>query len=247
LVILDEIAWDTQAKNAVKAGRYASALLGGLGASFRLPEGLRIEAESMININVAACATNGGLVWLNSNGRIESTARFTTTGYYTFEMVAGGMAAQGVMPQVALAIDGVNRTNLFLRTTNQASYTLTLYVTAGTHKVGLAFLNDFYAPPEDRNAAFDRVTVSPQRPPRIVNLNADLSRQVATVQWEASPGKSYEVQLAENLPPPVWQALALASSVGTIASWQDTGAFSGAPPFSPAAPRRFYRIRQVSP
>ena len=32
-----------------------------------------------------------------------------------------------------------------------------------------------------------------------------------------------------------------------IASWRDTGGLSNAPPLTVAAPRRFYRIRQIGP
>jgi len=33
----------------------------------------------------------------------------------------------------------------------------------------------------------------------------------------------------------------------SISSWKDDGVLSATPPFSPSAPQRFYRIRQVSP
>ena len=247
LVILDEIAWETETQNAAKAGRYAGSLLTALGASLRLAAGLTLEAEAMRNVNVGAYSAYGGLAHLNSGGRIESTVSVTTAGTYLFEVLAGGTAAQGVLPQVALTVDGVNRTNWFLTTTSTIAYQFRISLTPGTHNLGLAFLNDYYAPPEDRNAWFDRVTIAPEVPPRIAGFYTDLPRHIATVQWEAIPGKSYEVQLSPSLQPPAWQILGTVAPLGNIAAWQDTGALSGAPPFSPSAPRRYYRVRQATP
>ena len=247
LILLDEIAWDTEAQNTTKANRYASALFTGLGAAFRPPTGLAISAETMSNINVAAYHVSGGIAYLNSNGRIETAVNITTAGNYTFEIVAGGTPAQGVLPQIGIVVDGVVRTNFFLTTTNLATYTVVLSLAGGTHAIGLAFLNDYYAPPEDRNAVFEQFTLAPQTTFRITNFNTDASRQTATLWWETVPGKSYEVLVASNLPPAAWQAVTTLSNAGSVASWQDTGTLSGPPPLSPSAPRRFYRVRQTGP
>jgi hypothetical protein len=161
VILLDEIAWDTEAGNATKAERFASTLLTGLGAAAQLPLSLGIEAETMTNVNVAAYQVSGGIANLYSNGRIETAVNFTTTGDYSFEVVAGGTPVLGVLPLIGIVIDGVTRTNFFLTSTAMTHYTVTLSIIAGTHAVGLAFLNDAYAPPEDRNAAFDRLIIAP--------------------------------------------------------------------------------------
>jgi len=246
LVILDEIAWDAETRNATKANRFVAGLLTGLGASLHLPQGLRIEAETMTNVNVNAYSSYGGVAWLNSSGRIESPVRFTASGTYTFELIAGGTAAQGILPQVALVVDGVNRTNFFLASTNMNRYLLSLPISVGTHRIGLGFLNDYYAPPEDRNAGFDRLTITPPLPPRIVRLYPDYDRRRATLQWEAVPGKAYEIQVTPELWPSNWLAVTNFISIGNISSWEDTGELTGTPPFSSGSPRRFYRIQQTS-
>jgi hypothetical protein len=247
LVILNEIAWDAETNNRVKASRHISYLLTGLGASMLVTPGLSVPSPGMRNVNVAAYSVSGDTAYLNSGGRIESTIRFTSTGSYTFDIIAGGTPAQGILPQIALVVDGVNRTNFFLSTTAMQRYSVALNISAGLHNIGLAFLNDFYAPPEDRNAAFGTLTINPPSPPRIAALNADPVRQSATVLWEASPGKSYEVQTAANLSPPSWQPTLTNVSAGTISSWQDTGGVTRPPPMSAAAPERYYRVRQNSP
>jgi hypothetical protein len=248
LAILDEISWENETQNATKSRRYASSLLTGLGAAFHSPLSVTIEAESMTNINVNAYNISGGIAQLNSNGRIETAVNFTTAGTYTFELVAGGTAAQGVMPQIGIFIDGVSRTNFFLTSTAMTHYTITLALTAGTHAVGLAFLNDVYAPPEDRNAAFDQMIISPAQELCITGFNVDSTQHTATLQWEGVAGRSYEVQFVPILSAAAaWQAVATVTNSAGMMSWQDTGSATGTPPLSSGAPQRFYRLHQVGP
>jgi hypothetical protein len=246
VVILDEIGWETEAKNAAKAGRYACRLLTGLGGACQLPNSLTIEAETMTNVNVSAYNVSGGIAWLNSNGRIETPVRITTAGNYTFEVFAGGTTAQRVYPQVAITVNSVNRATWFLTSTNMTRYAFTIYLGVGTYNLGLAFLNDAWVPPEDRNAAFDRLTLTPESAFRIVNWSADSLSQTFALQWECVPFKPYEVQICTNPAGGPWQAATNFTVSGNIESWTDTG-FAGAPPLSPAAPQRFYRVRQSGP
>jgi hypothetical protein len=243
VVILDEIGWETETKNSAKAGRYACRLLTGLGGACQLPNSLTIEAETMTNVNVSAYYVSGGIAWLNSNGRIESTVRISTAGNYTFEVIAGGTTALGVFPQVAITVNGVNRTNWFLTTTAMTRYAFSLYLGVGTYNLGLAFLNDANPVPEDRNAAFDRLTLTPETAFRIANWNADPVLHTFAVQWECLPFKPYEVQVSTNLAGAPWQVATNFTVPGNVGSWTDNG-FAGVPPLSPAAPQRFYRIRQ---
>jgi hypothetical protein len=243
-IVLDEVQWETETRNSVKAARHASALLTGMGAQMRLPWSLRTEAEDMRNVNVNAYTAGGGLARLNSGGRIETTNYFTTAGWYTFEIVAGGTAAAGVLPQIGITIDGVTRTNFFCATTNLTSYTVTIQVTAGVHLVGLAFLNDFYAPPEDRNAHLDRMSITPEGALRLTVLEADAAEKRLTLQWPARVGRNYEVQVAPNLASESWQGAATISNTGTSASWTDSGQLGG-PPLTAANSNRFYRLRQL--
>ena len=245
-IILDEIAWESESQNATKAGRFASTLLTGLGAAMRLPPAVRIPAVTMRNVNVDAYSVVGDVAWLNSNGRIEATVLFTTPGTYAFEVVAGGTIAQGVLPRISLLIDGSARTNFYVTATAMTSYKISVPVTAGTHAVGLGFLNDLYAPPQDRNAAFGSVTITLPPPPRIAALYTDPELQAATAQCETTPGGSYEMQTASHLPFD-WHPVQTFTSSGNIASWRDTGEFSGSPPLTLATPQRFYRLRQTGP
>jgi hypothetical protein len=249
LIVLDEINWDIETQNLTKANRFASTLLTGLGAEMPLRSTIGIEAEGMTNINVNAYTVSGGLAHLNSNGRIQTAVNVTSAGSYQFELWVGGTAAQGVLPQVGIVIDGVMRTNFFLSTTNVIRYSMTLDLSAGTHAIGLAFLNDFYAAPEDRNAFFDRIEISAGSTLRITQLSVDRFQQSATVQWESLPGSACDVEFATNLFQAVWTTAATVTNDSSVAAWQDTGNGNGSrpPPLSSAAPQRFYRIRQIAP
>jgi len=246
LVILDEIEWDSETQNAVQAGRYISKLLTDLGASFQSAAGATIVAGSMTNVNVSSYSSAGGIAYLNSNGRIETTVNITASGNYVFVIGAGGTAAAGILPQIGVTVDGSTRTNFFLATTNLTFYTVVLSLTAGTHALGLAFLNDYYAPPQDRNAFFSQFTIMPAPVLRITSLNTDATQGTASFQWESTPGTGYEVQFTGLLSPMIWQSLITITSSASITGWTDDGTLSGIPPLSPAASQRFYRIRQVS-
>jgi hypothetical protein len=111
----------------------------------------------------------------------------------------------------------------------------------------LAFLNDYYAPPEDRNAFFSQLVITPVATLQILGLSTDFGQQTATLQWGTTPGTAYEVQFTPTLLPVNWQPVITTTGNASIASWEDTGALSGTPPLSPAAPQRYYRVRQLNP
>ena len=247
LVVLDEITWESETQNATKAARYACTLLTGLGAAMTLPANLTIPATTMSNVNVDAYYVAGNVVWVNSNGRIQTPVRFTASGYYTFQVTAGGTPAVGVLPQVGVVVDGVTQASFFLTTTNLALYTVTLPIPAGTHQIGLAFLNDYYANGQDRNAAFSLLTIIPESAPRITALETDAPHQAAILQWECTAGKRYEVQMLSDFSSASWRGVTNFIAPDNVASWRDTGDVTNAPPLSPSVPCRFYRVRQVGP
>jgi len=43
--------------------------------------------------------------------------------------------------------------------TGWAAYAIQASITAGTHEVAIAFINDYYDPPDDRNLYVDKVTI----------------------------------------------------------------------------------------
>jgi hypothetical protein len=119
-------------------------------------------------------------------------------------------------------------------------YVVTFSLVAGTHRVGLAFLNDLYAAPDDRNAAFDSLTISPPVPPRLADIFVPPDQSAILLQWETAPGASYEVQTTATIDPAHWQPAQTVTSLGNTASWADLLGLAAPPP-------RFYRLKQIDP
>jgi endo-1,4-beta-xylanase len=106
----------------------------------------------------AGAAGNGGWT-LNENGTILSALDFPKAGTYTFILVAGGRAAQGVWPEARVLFDSRTVLKTAVSSTNWGTYTFSQSVTTGRHAVSIGFLNDFYEPPEDRNLTLLSLTV----------------------------------------------------------------------------------------
>jgi hypothetical protein len=238
-ILLDEICWENEGINAVKAGRLASSLLGAMGASFRQPSGLRIGAPDMKPVGLNAGATNGNTVWLYSSGRLETTVRFAGAGQYYFEIEAFGTPASGVYPKVELRIDGVVKGSFFASSKTATAYTLKTQISAGNRIVALAFVNDLYAAPEDRNLALNGLIVYQDPPVRIAALNIKPSPVAAKIIWESVAGKTYDVEWTDDLGMASWQTAGTATSSGSAASWDEGQSILSDPHFR----QRFYRIK----
>jgi hypothetical protein len=211
------------------------------------PPALTLEAERMTPVGVAAGATNAGVVWLYSSGRLQTPVGFTDTATYRFEITGEGTPAQGVFPKVELRIDGVARGTIEVASSNLVTFTLTTNVTAGTHTVALAFINDLYLPPEDRNLGLDRLVIRPEPRPEILDLHFSPDHTRATLAWSASPGRSYDVEERAGFDAGPWSNLGRTNAVGTVATWIDDGTAAGSPPGSLNRPQGCYRVRLQVP
>lgn len=240
-VVFDEIAWENAGLNSARAGRYLCSSLTDLGALQRLPGALHLEAESMAPVGVAAGATNNGIVWLYSSGRLQSSVRFTDTGTYYFDLAGYGTPAQGVYPRAELRIDGVARGSVELAAAQPQTFSLSTAVSAGVHTVAVAFINDLYVPPEDRNLALDYLEIRPPARPEILDLRVLPTSGGVQLVWLAQLGRTYDVQYSPSMESP-WQTIATLTADATAVSWIDDGSVVGQPPASAQRPASFYRI-----
>ena len=246
-LFLDEVNWEAPGQHSTKAERLLSNLLTERGARLHLPARLALEAEEMTPVGNPASATNHGVVWLYSEGRLQRSVRFNDPGAYQFEITGQGTPALGVFPLVELRIDGSARGRTNINTASLATYTLSANVPAGTHTVALAFVNDFYAPPDDRNLGLDRLVIRPEPRPEILSAHVATNSTRFDLAWTASPGRSYAVESRADLTTGVWTALGTNAAVGTVTTWSDDGLMAGAPPFSVTRPQSYYRIRTRLP
>ena len=114
-----------------------------------------LEAESM-SIKTTGQSIYGG--WnLYANGYIAENINFDQNGIYLFQITAGGTTVNSIYPLMELRVDGVPVDRISLSDTNWKNYTLSAKISTGVHQIAIAFTNDEYNPPEDRNLYLDKM------------------------------------------------------------------------------------------
>ncbi len=158
-VVIDNIAWDVEERNATKASRFICGLLTGLGARFRAQSGVTVEAEDMEpEEGMPHFAKRGGIAHFGSNGYVETEIEVARAGRYRIEVIAGGTQAEGIYPAAEIALDDTVLGQVQTTSAGPNSYFLEAELPAGVHNLRLRFTNDFYRPPDgDRNLALDKV------------------------------------------------------------------------------------------
>lgn len=159
-VLLDQVCWDEGASTE-KALRYLSNLLTNLGCDFETTAGsLQIPGAQMTPAKAAKFSPNkDGSMRMGSNGMVLCTVRFSQSRKYRFTIRASGTEAAGQFPNIALSLDGRLVGNVSLHRSDWQLLHLEAEVLAGEHQVGLAFTNDLYDPPADRNLVLGELQI----------------------------------------------------------------------------------------
>ena len=117
---------------------------------------VEIEAEDM-SIQTTGAPTSGG--WnIYANGYIADNLDFAAGGTVSFEVIARGSYA-GELADNGSSDRPDSSGNGYGVLLSWATYTVQASITAGTHEVAIAFINDFYNQPDDRNLYVDKVTL----------------------------------------------------------------------------------------
>ena len=155
-LVLDGVRWDNNLQNQVKAGRYASTLLAGLGASF-VPPGPSpswVEAPYFELVGESPYFENtGGELAFATNGTARATFLCVKSGTYDLLLRGRSTAVQGKYGIAQVYVDGRDAGEVEVNSGGTATFALGRMVdlSEGEHMVSVAFINDYYAPPEDRN------------------------------------------------------------------------------------------------
>lgn len=158
LVVIDQLRWDTEERNARKAARYASTLLAALGGDFADRPSWAIECETMTpQPTMPHFHVRGTHVTLACSGWVKTPIEVAAAGRYTMELVAGGSVAQGVYPHIEVRIDGRKAAEVQLTSGGLRPYPVVIELPAGKHELALAFTNDLNVGGEDRNLTLDKV------------------------------------------------------------------------------------------
>ena len=115
------------------------------------------QAETMFH-STGGSTPGGWNIW--DNGYISTNHDFTA-GTAQITVSARGQSALGVLPNMRLSVGGTVVANQsVLATPGYQPYVFTVPVTAGSKEVRVAFTNDFYSPPQDRNLFVDSVNIT---------------------------------------------------------------------------------------
>ncbi len=140
----------------VKSGRIVSVLLTNLGISVRTPQAV-IQAETMPIQEVDLGGREGNVYAFYTEGYLGAPVNFAENSIYTFRIYAWADMAKGEGAILEFLIDRKFKARVEVR--NPGVYEVAFFVEKGTHEVGIAFTNDYYKPPEDRNLYVDKIEI----------------------------------------------------------------------------------------
>jgi hypothetical protein len=160
LLVLNAIRWDEPpAGNGIKARRFISSLLNGLGAT-SIPHAkvTILKAEMLRPVKEYPLLQRGeGYIALATNATLESDIEVAKEGTYRITILARGTALGGIYPIVTLEIDKKEVGRLECKGEEWSPHSLIVRLPAGKHNFRLSFINDEWKPPEDRNLWISRV------------------------------------------------------------------------------------------
>lgn len=158
-LVLNTIRWDDAGANDLKARRFMSSLLAELGASFHTQRTASIvEAEALTpNTGIAHFSREDDHVRMGSSGFIEGPVRVVRPGRYRIGLWAWGSSAEGTYPIVVVTLDGKELGRVECASAEWGEHAITAELNEGEAVLRLAFINDYYEPPEDRNLWLDRI------------------------------------------------------------------------------------------
>jgi hypothetical protein len=160
-LLLNAIRWDEPGDNALRADRFASALMGSLGARFRAqPPVAVLEAEALQpNPGIAAFVRTQDYVLFGANGYIEQSVRVAQQGRYRFVLWSKGTAVAGVYPVVSVQLNERELGRIECVGESWSPHELLTDLPTGPAVLRFAFTNDARRPPEDRNLWLDRIEI----------------------------------------------------------------------------------------
>lgn len=108
------------------------------------------------NMSIRRTGALRGPAWaLFSNGYVAEQVVFTSDSMYRFVLRASGSSALGEWPVVEMRIDQMPRASVTVEASAFAEFSANFRVSAGSHEVAVAFVNDFSNNAEDRNVYLD--------------------------------------------------------------------------------------------
>jgi hypothetical protein len=123
--------------------------------------GETIPASKDVTLNGDLVSIQGGEVALSSNGSATWAVTLPQDGRYQFTLLAHGTPVSGVYPLSQVQMDGLSIGIIVAGSEVRSGYRLFFDARKGKHTFTVAYTNDTYAPPEDRNLYLSSYQVSP--------------------------------------------------------------------------------------
>jgi len=142
----------------------------------------------------------GWVLW--ENGYLAQTVNFSSSGLYQFTLRALGVLAAGEWSQAELRLDQVPQAVINVSAPVYTDFAVEFNISAGTHEVAIAFINDLYNPPDNRNLYVDWLRIQSSssgptdtQPPIISNVAANnLTTSAATIVWTTNEASDSQVE-----------------------------------------------------
>jgi beta-galactosidase len=151
--IIDMMHWE---KNPVDATRIVSTILTNVGIPMKTPY-ITLEAETMPIEKVHLGERGDNFYAFYTEGYLGANVTFKTSGVYTFRLYAWADVVAGEGAVVEVYLDKILMGTVEI--TSKGVYDIEFYVEQGVHEVGIAFTNDYYSPPDDRNIYVDKIEI----------------------------------------------------------------------------------------
>jgi hypothetical protein len=124
---------------------------------------------------------------------------------YLLTVRARGDLAGDEYPRAAVWLDGQAAGFLSVTGASDGTYSLWLQASPGRHDLGIEFINDYYAPPADRNLYLSAYAISPldgslgvklyTSPASVIEVPVGSGRLVlSTIRWEAAGSNGLKAQ-----------------------------------------------------
>lgn len=170
-----------------------------------LPSAKKFEAEIGVRVEGQGVGIRDEGVYFWTNGRAHWLIDFPTTGKYFFALRAWGTPVEGVYPIVEIHLDGERVGTMLVSSEKPRLFVHLFSAKAGKRKLTIAFVNDAWRPPEDRNLWVDYFLLSPMKgeivadilssPPALVSVPVGKGRLIlCSIRWDEAGGNARKAQ-----------------------------------------------------
>ncbi|MFN4180940.1 MAG: carbohydrate-binding domain-containing protein, partial [Armatimonadota bacterium] len=127
----------------------------------KMEEAMKFEAEEGVETEKQGVTVLETEVSFWANSRAHWQVNFPATGKYYFAMMARGTPVEGVYPTAEIYLDGEKVGVMSISSEKPQLFSCSIFAKAGMRRLTIAFVNDAYRPPEDRNLWVDYFLIVP--------------------------------------------------------------------------------------